>query len=104
MFIETKNWTAQISQLPDSEFFRTDGTVIVPHAGVTPRLVMTPIQDKSFNLRLELKLDVIDEPAAQIRVEKSVEYVASGKSNVTGVDIFFEGALLHHIDTIIMPR
>lgn len=104
MFIETKNWTAQISQLPDAQFFRADGTVIVPHPGVTPRLVLAAIQDKSFNLRLELQLDVIDEPVAQVRVEKSVEYVVPGKSNVTGVDIIYEGELLHHIDMVMMPR
>ena len=100
MSIQTKNWAAQINRMPGDAFFRTTGTVTVAHSGVTPTLVFSPLQDKSFDLRLELKLETSNEVALQVVTDKPVEYKVSGNSNVTGVSIFFEGKLVHHIDKI----
>ena len=57
MTIKTKNWTAQIDRMPGAASFRAFGTVTVAHTGITPKLVMTAMQDKSFDLRLELLLE-----------------------------------------------
>ena len=100
MSIQTKNWAAHINRMPGDAFFRTTGIVTVAHAGITPTLVFCPLQDKSFDLRLELKLETSSEVALQVVTDKPVEYKVSGNSSVTGVSIFFEGKLVHHIDKI----
>lgn len=102
MSIKTKNWTAQISRMPGSMYFRTSGIVTVPHSGVTPKLVMTALQDKSFDLRLELKLENSNEVSLQVETEKFVEYKVMGNSHVTGVSIFFEGERIHHIRDVLI--
>ncbi|HEF4761470.1 TPA: hypothetical protein SAN82_003924 [Pseudomonas putida] len=102
MSIKTKNWTAQIDRMPGNPSFRVYGTVTVPHSGVTPKLEYMMLQDKSFNIRLELKLETPDEVSLQVETEKFVEYKKMGNSNVTGVSIFHEGKLLHHIDNIMI--
>ncbi|MBT2338631.1 MULTISPECIES: hypothetical protein [Pseudomonas] len=102
MNIKTKEWIAHINRMPGDAFFRTAGTVTVPHSGVTPRLVRSPVQDKSFDLRLELKLETSDGVSLQVITDKPVEYKVSGNSNVTGVSIFHEGELLHHIDNVLI--
>jgi hypothetical protein len=102
MSIKTKDWTAQIDRMPGAPSFRAFGTVTVAHTGITPKLEMTALQDKSFDLRLELKLEYSHEVSPRVETEKFVEYKAIGNSNVTGVSIFYEGKLLHHIDEILI--
>lgn len=104
MSIKTKDWTAQIDRMPGAASFRTFGTVTVAHTGITPKLVMTAMQDKSFDLRLELKLEKSDDISLQVETEKYVEYKTLGNSNVSGVSIFFEGELLHHIDDVLITN
>ncbi|VVQ10184.1 hypothetical protein PS918_05183 [Pseudomonas fluorescens] len=104
MTIETKDWTAQIDRMPGAASFRTFGTVTVAHEGITPTLTLSAIQDKSFNLRLELKLETSDKVALQVVTDKFVEYKTLGDSNVTSVSIFFEGKLLHHIDDVLITH
>lgn len=102
MTITTKDWVAQIDRMPGAPSFRTFGTVTVAHSGITPRLVLSEIQDKSFDLRLNLELETTHEAALQVLTDKFVEYKLAGASNVTGVSIFFEGKLLHHIDKVLI--
>ncbi|MCW8274412.1 hypothetical protein IMF27_00855 [Pseudomonas sp. PCH199] len=104
MSIKTKDWTAQIDRMPGAASFRTYGTVTVAHAGVTPKLEYMKLQDRSFNIRLELKLETSKEVSLQVVTEKPVEYKVMGNSNVTGVSIFYEGDLLHHIDNIMITE
>lgn len=104
MSIETKDWTAQIDRMPGAPSFRTYGTVTVAHSGITPKLEMTALQDKSFDLRLELILEDAGDYMLPVVVEKIVEYKAMGNSNVTGVSIFYEGKLLHHIDEVLITH
>ncbi|WP_207283930.1 hypothetical protein [Pseudomonas sp. FW300-N2F2] len=104
MKITTKDWTAQIDRMPGAASFRTFGTVTVPHTGITPTLVRSPMQDKSFDLRLELKLESSTEVSLPVITDKVVEYKVPGESHVTGVSIFFEGQLLHHIDEVLVTN
>ncbi|EJK98686.1 MULTISPECIES: hypothetical protein [Pseudomonas] len=104
MSITSKNWTAQIDRMPGAASFRTFGTVTVAHSGITPILVLSDKQDKSFDLRLELKLQHADDISLPVLTDKFVEYKVLGDSNVTGVSIFFEGQLLHHIDEVLMTH
>lgn len=104
MSIKTKDWTAQINRMPGAYSFRTFGTVTVAHTGITPTLVMTAMQDKSFDLRLELKLEKSDGISLQVETDKFVEYKELGNSSVSGVSIFFEGELLHHIDEVLITH
>jgi hypothetical protein len=104
MAIKTKDWTAQIDRMPGAASFRTYGTVTVAHPGIIPKLEMTPVQDKSFDLRLELKLENSGEIAPQVETEKFVEYKVLGSSNVSGVSIFYEGELLLHIDEVLITN
>ncbi|KAI2694147.1 MULTISPECIES: hypothetical protein [unclassified Pseudomonas] len=98
MTIKTTGWTAQIDRRPGTQSFRTFGTVTVANSGITPKLVFMPLQDKSFNLRLELVLEKADGMSLQALTDKYVEYKTLGNSNVTGVSIFFEGKLLQHVN------
>ena len=102
MSIKTKDWTAQIDRMPGAASFRTFGTVTVAHTGITPKLVMSARQDKSFDLRLELQLENPNDISLQVETDKFVEYKKMGNSNVTCVSIFYEGKLLHHIDKILI--
>jgi hypothetical protein len=104
MSIKTKDWTAQIDRMPGAPSFRTYGTVTVAHTGITPKLEMTALQDKSFDLRLELKLEISNEVSLQVENDKFVEYKVLGNSNVTGVSIFYEDKLLHHIDKVLITN
>ena len=100
MSIKTKDWTAQIDRMPGAPSFRTYGTVTVANTGITPKLVFSPLHDKSFDLRLILTLETTEEVSLQVETEKTVEYKSMGNSNVTGVSIFYEGKLIHHIDKV----
>lgn len=104
MKISTKGWTAQIDRMPGAASFRTFGTVTVANSGVTPTLVRSIKQDKSLDLRLDLKLQDSDEVSLQVLTDKYVEYKELGDSNVTGVSIYFEGQLLHHIDEVLITH
>jgi len=104
MSIKTTGWTAQIDRMPGAESFRTFGTVTVANSGVTPKLVFMPLQDRSFDLRLELVLEKTDGLSLQVLTDKYVEYKSLGNSNVSGVSIFFEGKLLHHIDDVLITH
>lgn len=100
MSIQTKNWKAQINRMPGDEFFRATGTVTVANPGVTPKLVFSTLQDKSFNLRLDLVLETSGGVALQVLTDKEVQYKVAGNSYTTGVDIFYEGELIHHIGKV----
>lgn len=104
MTIKTKNWTAQIDRMPGAASFRAFGTVTVAHTGITPKLVMTAMQDKSFDLRLELLLENSSEVSLQVETDKVVEYKALGNSNVSGVSIFYKGEKIHHIDDVLITN
>jgi len=104
MTIKTKDWVAQIDRMPGAPSFRAYGTVTVAHTGITPKLKMTALQDKSFDLRLELTLEASSEVSLQVETDKVVEYKALGNSNVTGVSIFYEGKLLHHIKKVLITN
>ncbi|WP_392892793.1 hypothetical protein ACF6ZU_12485 [Pseudomonas migulae] len=104
MSIKTKNWTAQIDRMPHAQSFRTFGIVTVANSGVTPTLVKTEQQDKSYDLRLELKLETSSEVALQVETDKFVEYKELGDSQVTGVSIFYKDKLLHRIDKVLITH
>ncbi|CAI8951841.1 MULTISPECIES: hypothetical protein [Pseudomonas] len=104
MTIKTKNWTAQIDRMPGAASFRASGTVTVAHTGITPKLVMTAMQDKSFDLRLELLLENSSEVSLQVETDKVVEYKSLGNSNVSGVSIFYKGEKIHHIDDVLITN
>jgi hypothetical protein len=99
-----KDWTAHIDRTPGNASFRTLGSVTVANSGVTPVLVLSDIQDKSFDLRLELKLEQSEGIALPVLTDKLVEYKVLGESNVTGVSIFFEGKLVHHVDDVLISQ
>ncbi|WP_130903494.1 hypothetical protein [Pseudomonas sp. Sample_22] len=100
MTIKTKGWTAQIDRMPGAASFRTYGVVTVAHTGITPKLELSEEQDKSYDLRLELKLESSNEISLQVETDKFVEYKVPGNSDVCSVSIFYEGKLLHHIDKV----
>ncbi len=104
MNIETKNWKAQINRMPHNYFFQVEGVVTVPHSAILLSLEVSPIQDKSYNLRLDLKLTIPQDIGMDVLTDKSVTYKVAGESNVTGVSIFYEGKRLHHIDEIVITH
>nr|WP_314524100.1 hypothetical protein [uncultured Pseudomonas sp.] len=104
MSIQTKNWTARINRMPGDSFFRTSGIVTVAHPGVTPKLVMTQVQDASHHLRLELILENSNENTLQVLTEKAVEYKTLGNSDVTGVSIYYKNERISHITNITITH
>jgi len=107
MTIKTKDWFAHIDRFPPGPAsFNVDGTVTVAHTGITPKLEMATLQDNPCEPRLELKLESSNEISLQVETDKRVRYNVWGKSNsdfnFTGVSIFYEGKLLHHIDKIML--
>lgn len=104
MSIRNSDWVAQINRMPGNLFFRVYGTVTVANPGIVPTLVLSPLQDKSFNLRLDLELKDSGDISAQVVTEKAVTYKSPGNSNVTGVSIFFEDKLLHHIEEVTITH
>jgi len=102
MTITTKDWVAQINRMPGDAFFRTFGTVTVVNSGITAKLVLSEVQDKSCDLRLDLKIEDTGGISLPALTDRFVEYRVAGESNVTGVSIFFEGKLLHHIDKVLI--
>lgn len=104
MTIKNSGWVAQINRMPGDFFFRVYGTVTVAHPGIVPTLVLSPLQDKSFNLRLDLELKDSGDITAQVETEKTVTYKHPGDSSVSGVSIFFEGKLLHHIKAVTITH
>lgn len=104
MKVTSNGWTAQIDRMPGAASFRTFGTVTVENSGITVCLQVSPIQDKSFNLRLDLILTPSPDPSLQVLTDKFVEYKKPGDSNVTGVSIFHEGVLIANIDKILITH
>ncbi|KAB0497843.1 hypothetical protein [Pseudomonas vancouverensis] len=104
MNIETKDWTAQINRMPGDTFFRVQGTVTVDHPGLKPRLIFSPLQDKSFDLRLILIIEECLGIYWKDKTDKPVEYKITGDSNVSGISIFFDDKLVHHIDEILITQ
>ncbi|MFS2202278.1 hypothetical protein [Pseudomonas sp. Pseusp3] len=102
MSIKTKDWTAQIDRMPGSQSFRVNGTVTVADPRVIPKLELSDIQDKSFDLRLDLVLAIPQDITLHVLTDKFIEYKTMGDSNVSGVSIFYEGELLHHIDEVMI--
>ncbi|MES2868995.1 MAG: hypothetical protein V4749_05445 [Pseudomonadota bacterium] len=102
MKVETKNWKAQINRMPGDNFFSVVGIVTVQNSGVVPTLVVSSIQDKSFDLRLDLLLEGSGGINLPALTDKTVRFKVPGASSVTGVSILFDGELLHHIDEIMI--
>jgi hypothetical protein len=103
MSIQTKNWNAQIDRMPGAASFRVFGTVTVANSGITPKLVPSKVQDTPF-LPLELVLERADGSSLAVLTDKLVEYKVTGNYDATGVGIFYDGALLHLIDNIMIAN
>lgn len=103
MDIENKSWTAQINRMPGDAFFRVDGVITLPRSGFQTTLIVSEIQDKSFDLRLDLEVapGCWDLPVVS---DHKVSYKQYGPSHVTGVTIMYDGKVLHHIDDILITH
>lgn len=102
MTIETKGWVAQNDKMPGNACFRVYGTVCVAHPGIEPVLSMPDLQDRSFNLRLELKLQEQDGIYPQVVTEKLVAFQMPGDhSNIPKVEIIHDRKLITSITDII---
>jgi hypothetical protein len=105
MTIETKGWVAQMDNMPGSVSFRVYGSVVVAHPGLNPTLSVRDIQDKSFALALELKLEAVEGIYPQVVTEKTVSFKMPGDhSNIPKVDIFYQGQLIHSITDILVTH
>ena len=101
MSIQTKNWTVQIDRMPGAASFRVFGTVTVANSGITPKLVLSQVQDTPF-LPLELVLERTADISLPVLTDKTVEYKVLENYAPTSVGIFYNGGLLHHIDEIVI--
>jgi len=104
MIIETKNWSAQndLMPSPDGGIFRVRGTVVVAHPGIVPVLTLSKMQDKSFALNVDLRLEEQGGAFIQVVTEKEVLLELKGDhSNVPWVTVIHDGQTLVRIDEIM---
>lgn len=103
MDIESKSWIAQINRMPGDEFFRVNGVITLPNSGFQTTLTVSKIQDKSFNLRLDLDVQpgCWDLPVTS---DHKVSYKQYGPSNVNGVTIMYNGRVLYSIDEVLITH
>lgn len=96
MTIKTKDWCIHHNLMPGVDMnFTVRGIVTVANPGITPTLEKTPLQDKSFALNLELKLEQESDLAIQVLTDQDVSFKMLGDhSNIPKVNIFYEGKLL----------
>ncbi|MFS2156207.1 hypothetical protein ACCD10_02495 [Pseudomonas sp. Pseusp122] len=99
--VDTKNWYARINKMPSTTgpTFMISGTVIVTNSATEATLMLDPVQDKSFGLRLLL---VLEDKGIGLTVltEKSVALTLPGYANVSHVQIFHDGKELVQIDEV----
>ncbi|WP_369988815.1 hypothetical protein [Pseudomonas xanthosomatis] len=100
MIIDTRGWVAQNDKMPGNARFRVYGTVTVSHPGIEPVLSMPGLQDRSFNLKLELQLQPQDGHYMQVLTERPVAFEMPCGYSVPRVDIFHEGQLITSITDI----
>ncbi|MEX5502858.1 hypothetical protein Q1J61_03610 [Pseudomonas putida] len=102
MIIECKDWQAQYDKMPPGTRLRVNGTITVSHPGIVPVLVKRRMQDKSFALALELKLEHEDGNFTQVVTDKDVRLELPGEPGpIPKVDIFHDGKLIASLTDII---
>ena len=105
MYVKAKSWIAQNDKMPGNAKFRVYGTLEVATSAIVPVLVKRDVQDKSFALALELKLENVDALAAQVITERAVCFEMDGDhSNIPKVDIFHDGKLLVSLEEILVTH
>lgn len=100
MITNTKDWTAHIALSQGDEYLEVDGSVTVASHGLNPGLVRSPRQVNHYDLRLDLELETSNISTLQTEKSTPIKYKAYGKHRITGVSIYYDGKLLHHIDKI----
>ncbi|BCX71301.1 hypothetical protein [Pseudomonas izuensis] len=98
MSITTKDWTAQIATREPNAYLRVTGAISGPRV----KLVRSLRQVSNYDLRLDLEIDLLNEDTLHIVSDLPIEYKAMGNHNITGVSIFHEGNLIHHINKILI--
>ncbi|MBH3426752.1 hypothetical protein [Pseudomonas alkylphenolica] len=104
MTIETKDWTLQNDLMPgpDGACFRVRGTVTVAHPGIKPVLEQARIQDKSYALNLELKLEEETGSFLSVLTDKEVCFELPGDhSEIPWVNILHDGKRLITVKKVI---
>lgn len=87
MTIESTGWTARQSE----NVLRVEGTVTVAHPGIEPVLARSRLQDRSFNLNLDLNLQTLDGSFIQVLTQKQVVFEMTTSYDVPVVSVFHEG-------------
>lgn len=101
MYMQANSWEARSDTMPGCAAFYVRGAVEVGHPGVEVTLVERDLQDKSFALALELKLEQKDGAFPQVVTEKTVTFTKPGNHDrIPKVDIFYNGELLTSITDI----
>ncbi|SHN30261.1 hypothetical protein SAMN05216593_12630 [Pseudomonas asturiensis] len=100
MTLQTRNWTARLVTAPGAEpLFCVDGIVTVGNTAVEPKLVVSPLQDRSHGLKLELVLE--DKyMGLQVINEKHVLYRQAGGAQIPNVTVWYQGEELVHIEQV----
>lgn len=103
MSIETNGWVAQQDRMPGNANFRVYGNVMVGHPGISPRLSIRKLQDKSHALALELTQETEGGIYPQVVTEKPVSFRMPGDhSAIPKVDIFHDDKLIASITEIMI--
>lgn len=90
MTIDSKGWTAR----QDGNQLYVEGTVTVAHPGIDPVLEPSRLQDRSFNLNLDLKLQEQDGSFIQVLTEKTVTFEKTVNNHVPVVHVLSETGMV----------
>lgn len=107
MMISSKDWRIHHNLMPgvDGNSFKVRGTVTVANPGIKATLEKARIQDKSFALNLELKLEQESGLTVQVITDQEACFEMLGDhSSIPWVNIFHEGKLLTTVTEVIITK
>jgi hypothetical protein len=106
MNIETKNWSAQDDRMPGVNTFKVTGIASLPYR-LQGELVRNPSPSAGNHLSLDLIVDTRKNPITNpvvrdetTMIDTPVSYTQASGADITGVSIFYKGALLVDIDNV----
>ncbi|KFE55440.1 hypothetical protein [Pseudomonas syringae] len=106
MSIQTKDWYAQDDKMPGVNTFKVTGIVSLPYRlqAVLVRSASPGAGNQlSLDLMVESRKNAITNPVERDEsaiLETPVSYTQPSGADITGVSIFYKGALLVNIDNV----
>ncbi|HEF4761471.1 TPA: hypothetical protein SAN82_003925 [Pseudomonas putida] len=108
MIIRANEWTAHLAATAKDPYFRVHGFITVGNyaygAVLSRRWRQNSFQELDLDLepKVEYENGQIIKANAEIQHHLPVEYKINGTYSYTGVNIYVEGSLFHHISRVVI--